>query len=117
MPTPRKHASHAQRQAAYRRRRQRLDGPSFPAVPGYPRWARMAAWMHGTLEGVRWEMDAYYRDRSERWQQSDRAEPFVEQLHNVSRAVALLEDLCMDWTALCPKRKRKPKPTDDQFDL
>ena len=116
MPTPRKHASHAQRQAAYRRRRQRLDGPSFPTVPGYPRWARMADWMHGTLEDLRSEMDAYYSDRSERWRQSDRADTFMEQLQNVSRTTTLLEDLSMDWTALCPTRKRKP-PRGDPFDL
>jgi len=117
MPTPRKHASHAQRQAAYRRRRRRLDGPCFPAVPGYPRWARMAGWTHDLLDGLRWEMDAYYHERSERWLQSDRSEPFVEQIQNLIRTIALLEDLSMEWSALCPTRKRKPRKTDDQFDF
>lgn len=76
----------------------------------------MADWSRDLLEGLRWEMDAYYNDRSERWRQSDRADPFMEQLHNVSRTIALLEDLCMEWNALCPRRKRKAR-RNHPFDL
>ena len=117
MPTPRKHASHAQRQAAYRRRRQRLEGPCIPAVPGYPRWARMADWTRDLLDGLRWEMHDYSCQRSRRWQESDKADTFLEQLTQVSKTIALMEDLSQDWATLCPTPKRKPRKTDDQFDL
>ena len=85
-------ATDAQRQAAYRRRRRDMvDGlmsarglPSLPAVstiPGWPRWKEAMRRIAAQLEVIEREMTDYYEERSERWQESDRAETFDDNLN------------------------------------
>jgi hypothetical protein len=84
-------ANNAQRQAAYRKRRQALIDdilsmrglPSIPAVstiPGWPRWKEAMKRTAYQMQSIEQEMADYYNERSERWQESDRAEEFDEKL-------------------------------------
>lgn len=92
MPTPKKYASSAQRQAAYRRRceagRQALplNIPATAAIapkPGPRRWEAMKRQALCLVEQVVSEMQTYHEQRSERWQDSERGEAFVEVLESV----------------------------------
>ncbi len=89
MPQPRKYASRAERQAAYRRRtqsaraaeQQRKGLPPQPAIatmPGTARWRAAIVASRALLEMVREEMEDYAGDRSEAWQESERAEQHQE---------------------------------------
>lgn len=93
MPTTRKYATAADRQAAYRRRTTSAQLPIPPAVPGYRRWAVMLQQAHGLLEGVTEEMASYWDERSERWQISERGEQFTERLESLEELLALLQEL------------------------
>ena len=97
-------ATNAQRQAAYRRRRRALIDdlltmrglPSLPAlstVPGWPRWKEAMARIAAQIEVIEAEMDDYYNQRSQRWQESEQAEAFSE---NLDLLRALLES-AQDW--------------------
>src|SRR5262245_53322372 len=104
MPTPRRYASHAQRQAAYRRRAaqardQELAAkgmPSLPRVPNLPgtrRWAAMTEQALALLQTIQEEMEEYYEQRSQQWQESERAEAMGERLHALQEAIAAVEGL------------------------
>ena len=78
MPQPKVHESHAQRQAAYRRRCQEArsrqlqekglpDLPAISDIPGTARWRQAAESAARLLALVEDEMQAYYNDRSEAW--------------------------------------------------
>jgi hypothetical protein len=89
-------ATNAQRQAAYRRRRRDMVDdlmarglPKLPAVstiPGWPRWKAAMSRITAQLEVIESEMTDYYDERSERWQESERAEAFDDNL-NVLRTI------------------------------
>lgn len=104
MPTPRRYASHAQRQAAYRRRsaearKQELAAkgmpprPSVPAIPGTRRWAAMTGQALLLLQSVQAEMQDYYEQRSDRWQESERGERMGERLQALQEAITTVEEL------------------------
>lgn len=89
MPTPRKHANAAARQAAFRVRRERARKedlkekglpplPRLSTVPGNARWTKILERAAVLLSTVVDERDAYRDDRSEAWQESERAETFQE---------------------------------------
>jgi len=96
MPQPRTHADNAAKQRAYRARRaqarhaeQQAKGlpptPSLPTLPSHARWqARLF------LETARDEMQAYDDDRSETWQQGERAVTLQDHLETVGQ---VLDDL------------------------
>ena len=104
MPTPRKYASQAERQAAYRNRRAKRDReeraakglppePVIPTLPGTRRWGamtRQAVWLLGSMQA---EMEAYYHERSESWQESERGEGFQDRLAGVETARSAVQDL------------------------
>ena len=106
MPQPRLHASHAARQAAYHRRqkeamrRQMQDKglpalPAIPTMPGTTRWRKAIERADALLEIVEDEMEGYAADRSDQWQEGDRAQDFQDRLDAVREArtaVAALRD-------------------------
>ena len=95
MPTPRKYASNAERQAAYRARcgmREDTAGTPPPS-PSSRRWGLMIRQARMLLETITVEMDACYEERSESWKDSERGENFTERLEPIEEAVALLRDL------------------------
>jgi hypothetical protein len=104
MPTPRRYASPAERQAAYRRRcaaarSKELETkgmPPFPAVasmPGDRRWQALIRQASQHMETVHEEMRDYYEQRSESWRETERGEAFLERLQAVQEAHATVEDL------------------------
>ena len=95
MPTPRKYASNAERQAEYRARRttQRDTAGTPPKSPGYRRWGIMIRQAGTPLETITVEMDVYYEDKSESWKDSERGENFAERLESIEEIVALIRDL------------------------
>ena len=104
MPQPRKYASPAARQAAYhlrteqtRREQLRAKGlpttPAIPTIPGYPRWRRAIEQAQCLLEMVHTEMEQYADQRSEHWQESERAQTLQQQMEDVSEAQDKLNDL------------------------
>jgi hypothetical protein len=97
MPRPKRYASSAQRQAAYRERieqaRQgRFDAdylpplPSVDGIPGTTRWRQAVQLALQLLNTVQEEMDDYYSSRSETWQESEPGEEFDERKQAVDEA-------------------------------
>ena len=101
MPTPRQYESQADRQRAYRERQKqaRLDElatknlpatPAIPTMPGTARWTALQAQARAALEAIQDEMQAYFDDRSETWQEGDRGNTMQEHIEQVS---GLLNDM------------------------
>ncbi len=104
MPQSKLYASHAQRQAAYRRRcreatetQLRNKGlPALPAIstiPGATRWRQAITNATVPLSMVAEEMESYFDDRSEAWQESDKGETFREHLDAICEARDMVADL------------------------
>ncbi len=102
MPTPQLYASAADKQKAYRARQEaaRLEllkakamptAPAIPTMPGEARWQALNAHALAALETIQSEMQAYFDDRSETWQESDKGEAFQERIE-------ALADKLADWT-------------------
>lgn len=74
MGRPRVYATPAARTAAYRARRSAQNTPAEPkSAPGYTKWRRQVREARALLDDVYEELSAWMQDRSERWQESDRA--------------------------------------------
>ena len=103
MPTPRRYSDPAARQRAYRERQAQarlaertLKGlpatPLLATIPGERRWQTLLEQARTALSCMHTEMQAYYEDRSETWQEGERGEALLERLDSVE---ALLSDLEM----------------------
>ena len=106
MPTPKKHVNAAACQAAYRKRQaearrlelQKKGLPALPMVPNFPgeaRWKKMLAEAAALLSMVVEEREAYFNDRSEEWQESDKADTFQERTDAVTDILNSIDDLAM----------------------
>lgn len=106
MPTPRRHANQAARQAAYRERlrvarRKELEAkglPALPAVaslPGTARWQALLQQAERLLQTVHEEMQEYYDQRTEAWQTSERGEVFVDRLQAVQELQSATAELVL----------------------
>jgi hypothetical protein len=104
MPTARRYADAAKRQAAYRRRQAEARTralttrgvPALPGVatiPGHPRWEALTRQADLLLRTTLEEMQAYYDQRSESWQESERGAEFLERVQAIEEAQAALEEL------------------------
>jgi hypothetical protein len=102
MPQPRKHTTHAARQAAYRKRQEEarrtallakglLPLPAIPAMPGNPRWNQIFDNTTQMLQGALEQMEAYSEERSEAWQESEAAERHQERMTAIQEIVDMLE--------------------------
>lgn len=106
MPRPRytedRTLSRAEIQKAYRERQkqareQELQKKGLPAtrpiptMPDTPRWNALldAARVH--METARDEMQAYFDDRSEEWQEGDRGQALQERIEQIGTALEALE--------------------------
>ena len=103
MPRPRQYDTRATQQAAYRTRQKccqqdllaRKGLPSLPAIPtipGHARWSAMIEQAQILLREATEEMQTYHDDRSERWQDSDKAEALLAKLEHLQETMAQLED-------------------------
>jgi hypothetical protein len=101
MPQHRQHADAAARQRAYRARQaqarrdeQQARGlppsASLPTLPSRARWQALLTQARLCLETARDEMQVYYDDRSEAWQQGERATALQDQLDSLGQ---ILDDL------------------------
>jgi hypothetical protein len=104
MPQNKKYPSDAQRQAAYRRRTVQAREaqlaaralpilPAIPTLPGYVRWKAMLNQARVNLHGVTTEMQNYYDERSQSWQESERGDGFVEHMEAIRDVLDSLDDL------------------------
>jgi len=104
MPQPRKYANRAEQQAAYRHRRALSEAqllaqkglpplPVIPTVPGKARWAAMIGQARMLLWEAVQEMQGYHDDRSEFWQQSERAEELHSRMEQLEELIHALEGL------------------------
>ena len=101
MPTPKRYADAAARQRAYRQRqaqsrlveRRQKELPALPAIatqPGERRWQALVELAQSSLSSVHSEMQSYYEERSEVWQEGERGESFLERIDTLE---ALLSEL------------------------
>jgi hypothetical protein len=104
MPTPRKHANAAERQAAYRRRQAvaraaQLQAKNFPVapaistMPGTARWKALEEHAKVAIETMLREMENYRDERSEEWQEGERGEEFDERIEAVQNIRDAFEEL------------------------
>jgi hypothetical protein len=104
MPQPKLYPSHAHRQAAYRRRcdqaRQRqleekglLPLPKPSNMPGTLRWDQMLANIVTQLCMMEQEMEQYYDERSETWQEGEKGQTFQERQDAISEAREAIEQI------------------------
>ena len=99
MPTPRRYANHALRQAAYRHRcadarKQELRAKCMPplppvaTMPGLRRWQALTQQALRLLQTAQEEMQDYCDQRSDAWQDSERAETMNAHLDALENAVS-----------------------------
>jgi len=104
MPQPQKYASHAARQAAYRLRCRQARAneqaqrglpalPSVPTLPGTARWQAALSSAQLLLETVQAEMQAYFDERSEAWQEGERGQQFMGRQEALEAALSSLEEV------------------------
>lgn len=106
MPQPRKHTTNALRQAAYRKRRATAarsrpvskatsgkPAARVPAKPGPRRWEALLQQAHLALDATAEEMEEYYDERSEKWQEDERGEAFMARLEAVQEIMTALDEL------------------------
>lgn len=104
MPQPRKYASRAAQQAAYRKRQAReLDAllaskglpllPAISTIPGHARWNAMLLHAQTLLTDAADEMQEYHDERSEEWQDSDKAETILERIELLQQEAEQIHQL------------------------
>lgn len=104
MPTPRRYPTAAARQAAYRARlaqareqelaAKRLPAlPAVPTLPGHARWTALLQQAALLLRTTQEEMQAYYDQRSDSWQECGRGEAFLERLERLQEVQEAAEEL------------------------
>ena len=98
MPRPRKFESDAQRQRAYRSRKREALPPGLPrtasvaSMPSLARWKSLLSKAELLLRGAQGEMESYFDERSENWQESERGEALRERKQNLENALEALRD-------------------------
>jgi hypothetical protein len=104
MPQRKVYGSHADRQAAYRKRCEQARQtqlqerglpavPALPEIPGTARWRQAVANAVDLLLMVEQEMQAYYDDRLETWKEGDKGETFQERLEAICQAREGVEEI------------------------
>jgi hypothetical protein len=104
MPQQRKYNTNAARQEAYRARREQARQvalaakglPSLPTIaslPGWSRWNASFTAAHALIANSLSEMQDYFDDRSESWQESDRAQEHQERIASVEALLNALDEL------------------------
>lgn len=104
MPQPKEHASAAARQAAYRRRCESARKavlaskglPQLPAIstiPGRPRWNASINTARDLVERTVEEMQEYFDERSEEWQEGEKASDFQDRIDEVQAMLDAMGEL------------------------
>ena len=106
MAQERKHANPAQRQAAYRKRceaarQQQLSVRGLPplpviaTLPGQTRWSAALSSAQALVIQVSTEMQHYYDERTETWQESERGAQFQERLDAIEELLSQFEQVML----------------------
>ena len=104
MPQRKKYETRAEQQAAYRKRRAVSDRellarkglpplPAVPTIPGHARWRAMIDQAHRLLSDAAVEMQSYHDERSEQWQDSQRAEELLAKVEHLQETMAQLQGI------------------------
>jgi len=104
MPQPRKYLNRAAQQAAYRQRCEQarqvtLASKGLPALPviatmpGWPRWNASFASAQELIAETLCQMQDYFEDRSESWQEGERGEDHQAKIALVEAVLDALSDL------------------------
>jgi hypothetical protein len=104
MPQPKKHTSAAARQAAYRLRCEQARQaalaakglpmlPAIAALPGSSRWNASFAAAKELIASTLSEMQDYFDERSESWQESERGDNHQERMASVDEVLDALSGL------------------------
>jgi len=104
MPQPKKHTSAAARQAAYRLRCEQARQaalaakglpmlPAIAALPGSSRWNASFAAAKELIASTLSEMQDYFDERSESWQESERGDSHQERMASVDEVLDALSGL------------------------
>ena len=104
MPQPRQYPDPAAKQRAYRARQEQArrdqlqatglpPASPIPTLPSRARWRALLEQARRSLETACGEMQAYHDDRSEAWQQGDRAAALLEHLDALTQILDDLEAL------------------------
>ena len=99
MTPPRQYETNADRQRAYRQRANQTRisertekglpaAPPIPTMPGKARWQGMVKNAKAALNTAIEEMQAYYDERSERWQESERANQMLQNIEELQEIVS-----------------------------
>ncbi len=107
MPTPKQYESRADRQKAYRQRTQQArmqeqeakglpPAPPVPTMPSIARWKALHEQARAALDTMQSEMQGYFDERSETWQEGEKGEAFQEILDRVEEARTAVDDLSLD---------------------
>ena len=85
-----------QRQAEARQAALLAGAPAAPAIatmPGNARWNAIIDQARSALAAVVEEMQSYYDDRSEEWQEGERAEALQERIDALEEVIETLQDV------------------------
>ena len=104
MPQQRKYNTNAARQEAYRARREQAGQsglaakglpplPAIATIPGWTRWNASFTAAHALIANSLSQMQGYFDERSESWQESERGEEHQEWIASVEAAVDALAEL------------------------
>ncbi len=87
------------RQEQARRQEQASKGlpafPGIPTMPGHARWRAGLAAAAALVAQVSEEMEGYYEERSEGWQESETGTGFAERQEMVAEVLSQLEELTL----------------------
>ncbi len=102
MPTPKQYESNADRQKAFRERQKAArdtaisqGGPKGAAVPTMPsnaRWNTLISQARAALDTCRAEMQEYYDERSEQWQEGEKAEAMQQRIGQLESIIGELDE-------------------------
>ena len=105
MPTPQQYLTRAHRQRAYRKRQalaqqkqQQAKGlppsPAIPTLASQARWRALHEQAVSALRTLQTEMQDYYDERSEAWQDSERGEAHLSRVEALESVLIDL-DTCL----------------------
>jgi hypothetical protein len=63
-----------------------------PAKPGPAKWKALLTHAELLLQTAQREMERYFEERSENWQESERGETFLERIENLEIACGAIQD-------------------------
>jgi hypothetical protein len=106
MPRPRytedRTLTRAEIQKAYRERQKQARAEELkqkgipasspiPTIPAAPRWNALLEAARASIETARDEMQSYFDDRSEEWQEGERGQAMQERIEQLETALEALE--------------------------